>query len=297
MKALRGHTGSSISHAQSGINLLAEQSNGSSKLPRSTIPFTSLSRLEVFFNRVDASLIAMLGKRPMDLCKGSPPSPPGFHSTIPPAFTSLEEARYSLDYHWNRCIHETDSTHPVTDQELEQLFRNRPHYERIFQDWQIAFQAFLSHHPNPSYHQVQSARMLQIIHTISIISLRCATNNGSLPETSFDTCVPLYARIVSLARDLTSAQLAVEGSEGMKTPRFSLEMNIIAPLYAVAHRCRDPRLRREAVAIMRACHRREGVWDSLQAAMVAETVIHIEVCTFSSVKTSQKYQKCDEACA
>lgn len=276
LKAIRGHTGSSISHVQSGIKVLTQLSKGKSKLPRSAIPFTSLSRLEVFFNRLDAATVAMVGTKPMEISDGDSSGPPGFQSFIPSTFNSLEEASNSLDYHFNRCLRQTENAHLLTDRDLKVFVCQRPHYFDVFSSWHNSFKTFLTKNPNLTYRHMQQARTLQLLHTLCCVIVRTATDTGEIAEMNFDKNIPMYTRLISLARQIVDTQIAME-SDADKKPHFSLEMNITAPLYAVAHRCRDPHLRREAVALMRRCHRREGIWDSLQAAQVAETVIEIEV--------------------
>ncbi|OCK86259.1 hypothetical protein K432DRAFT_387935 [Lepidopterella palustris CBS 459.81] len=62
------------------------------------------------------------------------------------------------------------------------------------------------------------------------------------------------------------------------TPSFSpsFELSPIVPLFVVATRCRDPILRRRAIALLARARRREGVWDSIGAAAVAVEVVKIE---------------------
>ena len=57
---------------------------------------------------------------------------------------------------------------------------------------------------------------------------------------------------------------------------FSCELGIIAPLFLVASRCRDPYIRRSAVALLLQSRRHEGRWDSIGAASVCEKIIEIE---------------------
>ena len=57
---------------------------------------------------------------------------------------------------------------------------------------------------------------------------------------------------------------------------FSLDLGIIAPLYIVISRCRDPAIRRRGLQLLASCNRREGIWDSTLSARVAERIIAIE---------------------
>lgn len=52
-------------------------------------------------------------------------------------------------------------------------------------------------------------------------------------------------------------------------------MGIIAPLFVVPTKCRDPDLRREAARLLPS-RRREGPWDARVAATITERVIAIE---------------------
>ena len=59
--------------------------------------------------------------------------------------------------------------------------------------------------------------------------------------------------------------------------RFSLMMGTVAPLWIVATRCRDPAIRREAIAMLCANKkRREGVWEGRTAGLVAEKMMVLE---------------------
>jgi hypothetical protein len=53
-------------------------------------------------------------------------------------------------------------------------------------------------------------------------------------------------------------------------------MGLIMTLYYVATRCRDSLIRRDAIAILREFPCKNGIWDSLQAAKVAEWIVNIE---------------------
>ncbi|PWY79247.1 hypothetical protein BO70DRAFT_363006 [Aspergillus heteromorphus CBS 117.55] len=61
-----------------------------------------------------------------------------------------------------------------------------------------------------------------------------------------------------------------------KKKTFSLDLGIISGMFNVAVRCRDPVIRRRAVRVLRASAVREGVWDSVVVAAVAEKWIEIE---------------------
>lgn len=62
---------------------------------------------------------------------------------------------------------------------------------------------------------------------------------------------------------------------GLK-PSFSADLGIVAPLYVVATKCREPFLRRQAIQLLKSSARREGMWDSGLASNIATWVMQIE---------------------
>lgn len=59
-------------------------------------------------------------------------------------------------------------------------------------------------------------------------------------------------------------------------PSFALDLGIIPPLYVVATKCRDRKLRREAISLLTSSHRREGMWDSRLCAGVGNWIMDVE---------------------
>lgn len=59
-------------------------------------------------------------------------------------------------------------------------------------------------------------------------------------------------------------------------PSYSVGLSIVEPLHSVCVRCRNPRIRRQALQLLKMCNRKEGIWDSLICAKVAERIIDLE---------------------
>ncbi|KOS39361.1 hypothetical protein ACN38_g9795 [Penicillium nordicum] len=57
---------------------------------------------------------------------------------------------------------------------------------------------------------------------------------------------------------------------------FTIEMGYIPPVYYTAIKCRVPRIRRQAVRVLRAAPHREGLWNGSLLANVVEEIIRIE---------------------
>lgn len=104
-----------------------------------------------------------------------------------------------------------------------------------------------------------------------------ATSSAPSPTSSSNTMV--FSSTSPPAPSATSpSEFALPPTPKRKPPSFSpsFELSPIVPLFVTACRCRDPILRRRATAILMNCRRREGVWDSSGAAMVALQCIKLE---------------------
>lgn len=288
-------------------------------LKASPHPFVDLQDLEILFNRLDAQaaqaclcslpltsssypqrlsyqqidypLIAeqMIGTPPMLLRERSRDIEKGFCPEIPAVFTSLEQARNSLDYYWNSCIKflinlENNHCSPKRSTTRVQApvdgLRNtemvRQEYFDVCERWLLAFRAFLRKSGNSlDSRGLQAARTLEISHGFAMIYLNAGTVNVFNDETVWDRFTTHYERVVDLAALITESSTCEKVTE-RRPPDFNLDMSIVAPLYAVASRCRHPVIRRKAVSLLYAAPRQEGIWDSILTARVAERLINIE---------------------
>lgn len=59
-------------------------------------------------------------------------------------------------------------------------------------------------------------------------------------------------------------------------PVFTFSQGVTGPLYTVASKCRDPKLRREAMVLLLRHPRREGLWDTFTAGRVSWEIMNLE---------------------
>ncbi|TVY53342.1 putative transcriptional regulatory protein [Lachnellula cervina] len=57
---------------------------------------------------------------------------------------------------------------------------------------------------------------------------------------------------------------------------FALDLGIVPPLFVVATKCRDRKLRRDAIKLLMVSPRREGMWDSILSGRVGQWLMEIE---------------------
>jgi hypothetical protein len=63
---------------------------------------------------------------------------------------------------------------------------------------------------------------------------------------------------------------------GKETSGFSVDMGFIPPLFYTAIKCRNPRIRRQAIELLIFAPHREGFWDGVLVARIAGEVIKLE---------------------
>ncbi|KAF4617105.1 hypothetical protein G7Y89_g15044 [Cudoniella acicularis] len=78
-----------------------------------------------------------------------------------------------------------------------------------------------------------------------------------------------------LAVQQPSAYKEEDGYSHIKAS-FALDLGIIPPLFVVATKCRDRKLRRDAIKLLMSSPRREGMWDSILSGRVGQWIMEIE---------------------
>ena len=198
----------------------------------------------------------------------------GFGPEVPSSFSSLEEARNNLDYHWNMC---EQVLMDLMDLELSYkggpLPDERQKLSRSAAKWELAFQAFLRNAGKSlDSRSLQAARTVEISHIFLSILLELEWLTLG-DQTMWDKYCSQFEHIVELATLIVKSCTEAFSNQA---PTYFMDMNIVAPLYAVAHRCRHPIIRRKAVSLLYAAPRQEGIWESRVAARTAERVIEME---------------------
>ena len=159
---------------------------------------------------------------------------------------------------------------------LDELFNIQPVYDQYLQnvgnfiqdltDWEHSMARFEATLP-PAARESTPALSLRLWHTLLRL-LAKATWAG--PEQRWDACLAYFERMVLIA-EILAARLC----DGV-TSRLTLEPGLILPLFTTAHRCRQPTLRRRAVALLQRLKSQEGMWRSDAAGMVAQAMINVE---------------------
>ena len=295
---LRGHIGSALNHVDSGVKILSElQAAGSTGHPivlePSGVPYVPLQNLELVFTRLDSQAYQLIDDRPVILHHSLEDKPGGFGPAIPARFSSVDEARNSLDYHWNRYLCSIRSKRPggvSSPRQLQELISTRRDvYWDILTRWSSSFDAFLKHSADGlDSRGLQAALVLKIQRKIAFAAIDSDCHAAMVDETIFDKYTPDCEEIIELASALVDAQRHAERTSGRRTPRFSFDTGMLGALFSVANKCREPVVRRKAIALLRAAPRQEGVWDGELVARVAERMVEIEEEGLGEIRSSSE---------
>ncbi|KAG5925593.1 hypothetical protein E4U42_004142 [Claviceps africana] len=175
--------------------------------------------------------------------------------------------------------------------------------------WAEAFGPIFQSRLDPRVDDVEKAgiaalKMFQINSGILFLTMFCDT------EVQFDAFFPQFKTVVDLGWEVVEAEerkaaalekASVQNSRRRRNPAavptntntmdgsragqvrrsrikpsFAADLGIVPPLYVVATKCREPRLRRRAIQLLRSSARREGMWDSELAARIGQWVMDIE---------------------
>lgn len=249
---------------------VALASNGGKSFNSPGSPSSSIrDKVTPFLNRLE--LLSMLFGICPDYDYGLGPS-----ETVPSSFATILEARDSLVHIMNlstRFIRHTKElryTNGITAADIL-------HYSKLLaclSDWKRTLDTYLTTQ-TPTPHLAEAAATLEIHQLAALTWLNRSLTNR---ESATDADIPLYERAVCLAESLqqsTTPQTTLTKSQHQPST-FLFDMEFVSPLYLCAMKCRQPLIRRRAIAALRRCTRREGLWDSQKAAAIAERIAEVE---------------------
>jgi hypothetical protein len=199
---------------------------------------------------------------------------------VPETFTSLTQAQMSLNDQlhfmlhyeneaWHRLTAAKEETSEISDELIGIFLEAQANHRAQLERWLMTLNAYLTNYSvRMGSKELRGAVVLKIHHITCKILLEATLYDH---ETGFDELIDEFGRIVTLAETLNKIP-SLTKAPGIK-PAYSFGWGILPSLYYTAVRCRDPIIRRKALALLSASPRREGVWDSLILASIVRWVI------------------------
>jgi hypothetical protein len=214
------------------------------------------------------------------------------------------------------CFNELlSSYHPGPNNILPRSVQSSGYgFKMQLEQWAAAFDPLLEARRRPGVSNTERAgigvlKMIQLMTTI-LFSMGFSTT-----EMDWDNFVRLFREIVELAKEVVVDEELLQAQErcgdqndyrhkpngntmhhhhfpGLASHQpganrvedsfshikasFALDLGIIPPLFVVATKCRDRKLRREAIRLLLRSPRREGMWDSILSGRVAQWIMEVE---------------------
>ncbi|KND93743.1 Sterol regulatory element-binding protein ECM22 [Tolypocladium ophioglossoides CBS 100239] len=245
--------------------------------------------------------------QPADGTPRSETSSPGSSPevSLPYRFGSLLEARLASDKLCEKLLRFIERLQLAMDNPSNVLPASWKQYglslKGQLDTWTEAFELIFRCRLDPGISHLERSgisalKMFQINTNILFMMMFCDT------EVQFDAFLPHFKGIVDLGWEVVSADERRAAAEqcphpamcqhqhsapkGTCTagtvptphmrPSFSADLGIVPPLFVVATKCREPRVRRQAIQLLRSSARREGMWDSELAANIGQWIMQVE---------------------
>lgn len=180
-------------------------------------------------------------------------------------FATLAQARATLIdlLRWHLVFIETSQDLPNPSVEELCIFEI---IGSAFSKWKIRFDVLINSLPSANQ-ETPSILVLYLWYTFSQITL--STHSPQAPRDEAN--LPHFKAMLHYSERIAK-YMDNSGPDG----HFSLELGCSPPLFFVATRCRDPTLRRRAIAALRASPGVEGLWETDGAAAIAERLMQVE---------------------
>ena len=290
-----GNQENALTQAQAGVDVLAEYNarDQSNRRCSGAVPFLD-EDLICTFARLDSLLLMFnnpQNRRGSLLRYGSTesrfpqPSLLLLSENIPSAFGSLREARWFWDVIVRAAMWLRVASHPNEFSTLDfgesdvhysqrkadafgqKIQRQLQLYTSTIEKWFGAFK--------PVFDGSRTQDRSKDFRGASILMIKYLSSRIAIPqhEALSDEFLSDYISIFNLARELLEMD---DRSRSPGRPLFIFDDSLVAGLFLVATRCRNRKVRRDVIELLRRHPRREGLWDSLMAAKVATWFMNAE---------------------
>jgi hypothetical protein len=273
-EALQGNYEASLTHLRGGTRLLTDWRLARRGLA-SRLSQDSLSEIQDglvddlgrLFARLDSQALFVPPPFPM-------PELPWEDVVHSESFDSTQEAKESWDFLFCGIAQLYRQSVTISQQNPEQLMEQawiekHAHYTTQLLQWRSSFQVIFGEEVRNGIARIDQSTMLSIYYNLATILLASSIRHT---EMLYDEYTHLFAEIVSKA-----SHLLTNTDDPSNTSRFTLDVGTILPLFVTATKCRDRKIRRQAIALLWSNARREGLcFDTITVARLCAWLSSIE---------------------
>ncbi|KAL2067285.1 hypothetical protein VTL71DRAFT_1709 [Oculimacula yallundae] len=202
-----------------------------------------------------------------------------WHLPIPTTpFTDFPTAQRCWDFLMDRTLQFYRRTlfnrnyAPSTSDPPHVITKQYTKYLKQLSLFEKAFAPLLASAIDPSTGVVLNAGalILSLNQKTTLIMLSTVHNSS---EMVYDAFTEDFAYIVRTCQTIVASQDAIHLP---RNTRFSFDTGIVPPLHVTASKCRDPTIRRAAIALLFASPRQEGMWDGVLSARIGRWLASCE---------------------
>ena len=203
--------------------------------------------------------------------------------TSAPVFHSINEAWREMGQMLNKISLLTHQSRQQAECCLDStrksswLVEHQESIQRELTQWLEKYMAFTSGlQVHFSAQEEKGYQLLYTYHTMATIMIyTCVQSND---EMAFDFCTEKFVLLLQQMMNLSTKTLTTSPVQALPgdMPLSIVDVGWIPPLYYTALKCRESRIRHQALRLLDSTSHREGIWDSKTAACVARKVIGME---------------------
>ncbi len=200
-----------------------------------------------------------------------------WHLAIPPSFPDFHSAQRCWDFLMDRALQFYRRTSfnrayaPASADSPAAIAKQYTMYRKQLAAFEASFQPLLDSAIEPDGTIANAAALVLSLYQKCVAIILAAVPQDS--EMLYDSFLPDFQYITQICARLIAAQ---ETTQLPRNPRFSFDIGIIPALHITATKCRDPLVRREAIDLMFASPRQEGMWDGVLSARIGRWIVSCE---------------------
>jgi hypothetical protein len=280
LEILRGNNTQALDHIEAGLKMLFQREQKGIAAGNGSEIYRELRQLLTRMN-LQASFLGRI-LHPLEFSTAN-----AITSLI--NLTSLSQARSYLDQLMNRAlifIRLVGLERKKRDAQQQQKLELQQQQLLLEFDSFLASLDKLLQKMGPFIQQsdLRASLMLKIFHRTSLVWILTVMERD---ESVFDHHIPDFNAIVGYAEKVVQLTSAIDKQIDNQS-RFSLEGELIAPLYFSANKCRNPSIRRRAIVLMSRYGKIEGMWNASHYAAVSRLIMEVEEGACSGVVESEK---------
>jgi hypothetical protein len=197
-----------------------------------------------------------------------------WHVPIPPSFPDFHTAQRCWDFLQDHVLQfyrrtSFDRTYaPASSDSPASIAKQHATYLKQLSTFATSFQPYLDNAITPDGAITNPAALVLSLYQKCVSIVLATVPHDS--EMFYDAFLPDFQYITRTCALLIAAQ---DVTCLPRNTRFSFDIGIVPPLHVTATKCRDPVVRREAIDLLFASPRQEGMWDGVLSARIGRWIV------------------------